>query len=830
MDLSRHTFAERLLSTRWGRGALLVTAMSAAAIAAGCGSDSAVTTSPTQVKCQVTLAAPASSIGADGGMSSVTVTTSPECPWDVATAATWLSELSPTSGQGPGTVRFRAAANPQPAVREGEIIVNENRVRVSQQAAACRVEFKSGSLSVDAGGSTREVDVSAPSGCAWAVATDADWISFTTPASGNGDGKVGLRIAANTGAEARSGSLALGDQRLAVSQVGLAVSSCSYAISLTSTVSIAATGGTGTVTVSTNAGCAWTASSSVPWITVTSGGSASGSGAVAFTVAANQGAVRTGTVTVAGQVFPVTQAAAADPCAYTISPLEASLAAAGGTGTVAVASSASCGWTASSLASWITITSGATGTGNGPVGFSVAANSGAARTGTISVADQTFTVAQAAAANPCVYAISPSSNSTGASGGTGTVDVTTTSGCAWTATSSATWITISGSGGTGSGAIAFSVAANSGAARTATISVAGQTFTVAQAAAASPCVYAISPSSSSPGASGGTGTVDVSTASTCDWTATSSATWITITSGASGTGNGPVAFSVAANSGAARNGTLTVAGQTFTVSQAAGAANCSYAITPTSGSLGASGGTGSTDVSTASGCAWTASSNDSWITVTSGASGSGNGRVAFSAAANNGAARSGSLTVAGQTFTVSQAAAAPNCSYAISPTSGALGASGGTGSTDVSTASGCAWTASSNASWLTVTSGASGSGNGRVAFSAAANSGAARSGTLTVAGQTFTVSQAAAAPVCTYTISPRSADLSGKAQADTVDVSAPAGCAWTARSNDSWIYVLFGSSGTGNGTVTYGVPSNPGKKRSGTMTIAGVTFTVNQQK
>ncbi|MBP6821374.1 MAG: BACON domain-containing protein, partial [Acidobacteria bacterium] len=53
------------------------------------------------------------------------------------------------------------------------------------------------------------------------------------------------------------------------------------------------------------------------------------------------------------------------------------------------------------------------------------------------------------------------------------------------------------------------------------------------------------------------------------WTATSNAAWITITSGTSGTGNGTVNYSVATNTGAIRSGTMTIAGQTFTVMQSA---------------------------------------------------------------------------------------------------------------------------------------------------------------------------------------------------------------------------------------------------------------------
>ena len=88
-------------------------------------------------------------------------------------------------------------------------------------------------------------------------------------------------------------------------------------------------------------------------------------------------------------------------------------------------------------------------------------------------------------------------------------------------------------------------------------------------------------------------------------------------------------------------------------------------------------------------------SNDSWLTVTSGGSGTGNGTVGFSAAANPTAqTRSGTLTVAGQTFTVNQAAAP--CSYTISPTSQSVARDGGTGSTTVTAPAGCAWTGVSN--------------------------------------------------------------------------------------------------------------------------------------
>ncbi|MBK6314545.1 MAG: S8 family serine peptidase [Blastocatellia bacterium] len=266
-------------------------------------------------------------------------------------------------------------------------------------------------------------------------------------------------------------------------------------------------------------------------------------------------------------------------------------------------------------------------------------------------------------------------------------------------------------------------------------------YTLALTCPTSSCTYSISPTSASPGAGASTGTVAVTAGTGCAWTATSNAAWLTITSGASGSGNGSVGYSVAANTDAARTGTMTIAGQTFTVNQASG---CTYSISPTSASPAAGATTGTVSVTGGAGCAWTATSNAAWLTITSGASGSGNGSVGYSVAENTGAARSGTLTIAGQTFTVNQAAAA-SCTYSISPTSASPAAGATTGTVSVTAGAGCAWTATSNAAWLTITSGASGSGNGSVGYSVAVNTGAPRSGTLTIAGQTFTVNQAAGA-------------------------------------------------------------------------------------
>jgi hypothetical protein len=249
----------------------------------------------------------------------------------------------------------------------------------------------------------------------------------------------------------------------------------------------------------------------------------------------------------------------------------------------------------------------------------------------------------------------------------------------------------------------------------------------------------------------------VSTSSDCPWTASSNDSWITIPSGASGTGPGTVSFLVNSNTGASsRTGSLRVAGQTVTVSQEAGAA-CTYTLNPTQQDITAAGGTGSVGVTAGPGCAWTAYINNaSWITVTAGSSGSGNGTVVYSVAVHTSPSpRTGSLTIAGSTFRINQAGVP--CTYSISPTSKSFSANAGNGSVNVTSLTGCGWTAVSNASWIIVTSGSSGSGSGAVNYSVAANgANSSRTGILTVAGNTLTVTQAASGAVPAISVSPAS--------------------------------------------------------------------------
>ena len=184
---------------------------------------------------------------------------------------------------------------------------------------------------------------------------------------------------------------------------------------------------------------------------------------------------------------------------------------------------------------------------------------------------------------------------------------------------------------------------------------------------------------------------------------------------------------------------------------------CSYAISSASAAFASEGGTGSVAVAVAAGCAWTAAVTGSWITITSGSSGSGPGTVAYAVAPNPAAEpRSGSLVMGGQTHAIAQQGRpATACSYELSPGSSEFGKDAATGTFSVSAPNDCVWTSTTSASWLLVSSGNQGAGNGIVSYEVARNlEVVARTATITVVNKAFTVRQSGDIGGCQYSVAP----------------------------------------------------------------------------
>lgn len=303
------------------------------------------------------------------------------------------------------------------------------------------------------------------------------------------------------------------------------------------------------------------------------------------------------------------------------------------------------------------------------------------------------------AVNECSYSLSPSTFTLPAAGSAGSVEVTTASGCPWAATAQTSWIQItSATSGTGSGTVTFSVSTNTDPApRTGTLSIGGQTVSVTQAAAAQGGSYDGNwTGSTSHGKavsfrisktafemfeigfvlSGGCGVEGKTTVTfTVPKAITGSAFTIATTPG----GNPSLSFTAhgtfTSDSTASGDATFsfvqslpltpcTATGTSTWTASKGGAPACDYSVTPATQSFQAIGGAGSVAVATTAGCAWSATSGSSWVTITSGSSGAGNGTVSYQVAANTGSSsRTGSLTVAARTVTISQAGTSSGANY-----------------------------------------------------------------------------------------------------------------------------------------------------------------------
>jgi len=174
----------------------------------------------------------------------------------------------------------------------------------------CTYSVTPTAATVATGGGSTTVSLTAPAGCAWTTASGASWITVGT-AGGAGSASVTLTAAANPGGNSRSTTVTVAGQNVNVTQAG---ATCSFAVNPTS-LSFGSAGGTGTVTLSSSAGCAWTAVSGASWVTAAPA-AGSGGTAVSLTAAVNTtSAARTASVTMGGLTIVVVQSATTKPLA-----------------------------------------------------------------------------------------------------------------------------------------------------------------------------------------------------------------------------------------------------------------------------------------------------------------------------------------------------------------------------------------------------------------------------------------------------------------------------------------------------------------------------------
>jgi sugar lactone lactonase YvrE len=202
-------------------------------------------------------------------------------PWGVAVAAQGRIFFSQGLASGAGAVRL-----------------------LTPTSSACTYTATPTTLLSASSGGTLSLTISTSADCAWTLTGLPSWVSASST-SGSGPATVTLTVGPNPG-PARSANFTAADVSISVNQAG-ATAVCIYSISPGGQVFSSASG-TGSIEVTTQPGCTWTASSGLAWASIASGGSGTGSGTVTYRVQSNaSGSARSGTLTIAGRPFNLEQ-------------------------------------------------------------------------------------------------------------------------------------------------------------------------------------------------------------------------------------------------------------------------------------------------------------------------------------------------------------------------------------------------------------------------------------------------------------------------------------------------------------------------------------------
>lgn len=583
----------------------------------------------------------------------------------------------------------------------------------------------------------------------------------------------------------------------------------------------------GKLAINTSGSGTWTAATSDPWITLTETSGNAGT-AVGYTVTASTNiGQRVGYVYVSGHVYTVAQ----DGYEATVSPTEIAAEKDGKTGEISIDTPGRFAWDARPNVDWLSV-SPTHGVGSGSVTYQVAPyNAVSTREGTLTVGDKTVTVFQygrrmklSSYKEACDYFAHPIP-----------VVVEALAITSWHVSENASWIQLLNEGKrdcTGSATLSFSVAENpSWKARTGTVTIGAETLTITQEGRTE-LEFSVTPPTATAHVSGGNGYLAVTATPDLPWTVQSESSWVTIFNGSkSGSGNGNVAFVASPNNTLAdRIGRITIipgdsslSARTVIVQQAAATAS----ISRTAYVYEASGGAVSVDVTVNDIVEWSVVENLDWIGVNGSSSRTGPGSVTITALANNTIyPRSGTLTIAGKTFTVSQKGRGVEIEY----DNKRFETKGGWESISVNPDGNGSWQpVASDPEWILLEWNTVTNGPAEVSYIVAPyiGDGTPRVGTITIGDKTVYITQSP----YELDITPRAETVTGNAGEGEIGISASIGDVWQAIITEpSWIKIVTGyDAGTGSGTVrfTY-TENNTGVTRTGKIIISGEAYTLTQ--
>ncbi|MCC6362414.1 MAG: DUF3421 domain-containing protein [Bryobacterales bacterium] len=671
-------------------------------------------------------------------------------------------------------------------------------------------------LSIVAPGGGTSVTITMTGGCGWVNFPSASWLRPDKRAGTAGS--FLLAIDPNPNPSARAGTVVVGGITVNISQAG----ACSYTIA-PNPVTSPASGGTKSISVTTAAGCPWSALTATSWLHLTNS-SGTGGGSVIVRIDANPGSQpRNGSIIIAGQTVTVTQDGMI-PCWFT--PGSVSNIDRNGGSFVFTPSGSGCSTTATGPA-WVTITFGPGGQFTAVVQPNPAyvPRSGQITTGSGEP------IALSQLGQYCTFANAPATVAVPRSGGSVAIPVSLPSGtCAWSASTSDSFLHIATSSGQGSGYVLLTVDPYQGTSRQGFVALSAYQASASAVITQSDALCNFSASTPAPvPAAGGAAAVTISGGVGCQANFLYPEPWII----SPGVVNGPGVYSISVLANptfASRSQTVKLGPASITLTQQGQPCTVSVSNPP---AVPSGGGAFSINVSVASpSCQWTAAETSGFAQLNAPASGTGNGQLTGSLTANpSNSARAATISLtsylASANATVNQNGT--TCEYTIAPLSIQAGAQGGTQTINITAPGGCAWNAiASDTAWISFPSAGSGSGPGSFPVLIAANqSGATRTGSISAGGQSVSITQSAAA--CVYTLGESGISIPAAGRSGAVTVTTASGCSWSVNSPDSWVVINSPLSNSGPGVAAFTVLANTAfSRRISNLTIAGRSYEIVQ--
>jgi hypothetical protein len=631
---------------------------------------------------------------------------------------------------------------------------------------------------------------------------------------------------------------------------------CTYSLGRTRR-DVTAQGTAAGINVIAPAGCPWTVVSNDPWITVNGSGMGNGNGSAIWTIDPNPGEARVGTLTIAGITFTVVQAAgsvslpcirdAIGPDGTRFQRPNFTLTGSGVPEPCSLGGSTLVGYKAYEFeitgCETTTLTATTCGTDecapptgptslNDPVIFVYRVGSSLTDTGEGAGTADPFDPG-----NPCanLMAVQDDLNGVsvdegGTSGGLGACDDrpdSTLAGLQRQIGAGRFVVVVTGI----SNALPNNFAQNRVGTFNLNVSV-GEGCTITQVEAG--CDVTLPPFVASHVAIGDLGFIPVQTSSECTWEAVSNEDWITVLTPA-GQGNGEVEYRVDANPGDARVGTVDVSGNTFTIVQEAGSFElpCYRDALVNGNPVYHRPETATTGSGVADPCVPTTFGNNFFykayefnlpegcdlgtlVATTCGSAGCG-----FASHPSGAVERDTVVYLYRSGGSLTDGVGAAGAFNPEDPCTNLVAANDDQGTGSDGGLPACGDRTPSALGGLTRTIGPG-------AFTVVVTSFSNFTTGLFNLHVTIDGEGCTPTPICDFSISPTEQPVSPFGGVGVTIVAAQAGCGWTAVANEPWIRVTQGSSGAGSLPVFYEVDPNPGAFRAGTITVAGQTFTVNQ--